>query len=101
MIDMITEIAILNIKENESSDFENSFQEARNIIKKTKGYIEHELLKCMEEENKYLLIVRWQSLEDHTEGFRKSEAYQGWKKMLHHYYDPFPKVEHYKKLFSN
>jgi heme-degrading monooxygenase HmoA len=98
MIDMITEIAILNIKENKSSDFENSFQEAQKIISKMKGYSEHELLKCMEEENKYLLIVRWQKLADHTEGFRKSDAYQSWKKMLHHYYEPFPVVEPYKQI---
>jgi heme-degrading monooxygenase HmoA len=49
----------------------------------------------MEAENKYLLIVRWQTLQDHTEGFRNSNEYQEWKKLLHHFYDPFPTVEHY------
>ena len=62
-----------------------------------KGYIEHELLKCIAEENKYLLIVRWQKVEDRIEGFKKSEEYNRWKKLLHHYYDPFPVVEHYRK----
>ncbi len=65
-----------------------------------KGYIGHELQKCIEKENKYILIVRWNTIEDHTEGFRKSEAYKEWKRLLHHFYDPFPVVEHYKKFID-
>ena len=95
---MITEIAILNIKQNESSLFEKAFNKAQGIISSMNGYIKHELLKCMEEADKYLLIVRWQSLEDHTEGFRKSNDYNEWKNLLHHFYEPFPTVEHYKTL---
>lgn len=93
---MITEIAILNIKDSQSNEFEKSFEIAKNIISSMKGYLEHELLKCMEQENQYILIVRWENLKDHTEGFRKSEEYQEWKNLLHHYYEPFPTVEHYK-----
>ena len=96
---MITEIALLKIRKNQSEEFENSFAKAQRIIKARKGYIAHELQKCMEQENKYLLIVRWERLEDHTEGFRKSDEYGEWKKLLHHYYYPFPEVEHYKKIY--
>ncbi|SJN16176.1 Antibiotic biosynthesis monooxygenase [Sphingobacterium sp. JB170] len=49
----------------------------------------------MEKNDKYLLEVRWESLEDHTIGFRGSEDYQQWKQLLHHFYAPFPIVEHY------
>ena len=52
----------------------------------------------MESGNKYLLLVHWQTLEDHTIGFRKSEAYNEWKRLFHHYYEPFPVVEHYMKI---
>jgi len=95
---MITEIAILHVRKEESIAFEKSFEDAKSIIASMKGYIEHELLKCIEEENKYLLLVRWKKIEDHTEGFRKSEEYKEWKKLLHHYYEPFPLVEHYKQI---
>lgn len=95
---MVTEIAILNIRKEESIDFEKSFSSAKNIIASMDGYIQHEVLKCVEQENKYLLIVRWRKIEDHTEGFRKSEEYNVWKKLLHHYYDPFPVVEHYEQI---
>jgi len=54
------------------------------------------MLRCLERPGRYLLLVRWRSLEDHTEGFRKSAPYLEWKRLLHHFYDPFPTVEHYE-----
>lgn len=96
---MITEIAILNIKQNQSEAFLKSFATAEKIIAASEGYISHELQKCIEHEDKFLFTVKWQTLEAHTEGFRKSEAYQDWEKLLHHYYEPFPEVEHYERIF--
>ena len=61
----------------------------------------HQLMKCIEVDNKYLLLVDWNTLEDHTIGFRTSEAYLEWKKILHHYYEPFPIVEHFETVFEN
>ena len=63
-----------------------------------KGYIDHELRKCVENENQYILLVKWETLEDHTVGFRESEAYQEWKALLHDFYEPFPVVEHYESV---
>lgn len=96
---MITEIALLYIKKNEEDLFESAFEKAQQIISKMTGYISHELLKCIEEENKYALLVRWNTVEDHTEGFRKKEEYMDWKNLLHHFYNPFPVVEHYQKIY--
>ena len=96
---MITEIALLKIRTGESVAFEEAFIKAQLIIERTKGYIQHELQQCVEEEDKYLLVIRWRTLEDHTEGFRNSEGYKEWKRLLHHFYDPFPVVEHYKRIF--
>tara|TARA_R110002049_G_scaffold304456_3_gene499663 strand:- start:97 stop:378 length:282 start_codon:yes stop_codon:yes gene_type:complete len=93
---MILEVAILNIKPGFSEDFEKNFKEAQGIIAARHGYISHELKKCLEVNNKYILLVQWETVEDHEEGFRKSEAYKQWKDLLHHFYDPFPIVEHYR-----
>lgn len=93
---MILEVAILNIKDDLSEEFEKAFEKAQVIISSMKGYISHELKKCVEEENKYILLVNWVTIEDHERGFRESEKYQEWKKLLHHFYEPFPTVEHYK-----
>ncbi|MBO9593415.1 MAG: antibiotic biosynthesis monooxygenase [Niabella sp.] len=88
---------MLNIIPGMEPDFLASFEKAESIISSMNGYLQHELLKSVAEAGKYVLIVRWQTLEDHTEGFRKSAAYQEWKRLLHHFYDPFPVVEHYHR----
>jgi len=98
---MILEVAILNIIPGKENAFEADFKQAQNIIMSSAGYISHELQHCIEDNSRYILLVRWTSLEDHTEGFRKSKEYQKWKSMLHHYYKPFPNVEHYEMIFSH
>ena len=96
---MILETAVLHVKPELEDNFEVSFKKASVYIASIKGYINHELHLCIESENQYLLLVRWETLEDHTIGFRQSEAYQQWKNLLHNYYEPFPVVEHYKQVF--
>jgi heme-degrading monooxygenase HmoA len=95
---MILEVAILKIKPGMNQQFEVAFTEAAQIIASMKGYISHDLQKCLEIENQYLLLVNWQTIDDHTIGFRQSSEYQNWKKLLHHFYDPFPTVEHYQTI---
>lgn len=98
---MILEVAILDVKPGETEAFEKAFQQAESIISSMTGYGGHQLQKCIEKDNRYILLVTWQTLEDHTQGFRGSAEYQQWKKLLHHFYDPFPTVEHYQLLIGN
>jgi heme-degrading monooxygenase HmoA len=95
---MILEAVMLNVKSGMEGDFELAFKQASTIIASMNGYLSHELHKCLEVKGKYLLLVRWINLEAHTVGFRNSPEYQQWKKMLHHFYDPFPVVEHFNKI---
>ena len=95
---MILEVAILDVKPGQGSEFESAFAEAQLIIASMPGYQRHELQRCLEVESRYLLLVWWDTLEHHTEGFRGSPEYQRWKQLLHHFYDPFPVVEHYATL---
>ncbi|HYD58486.1 MAG TPA: antibiotic biosynthesis monooxygenase [Burkholderiales bacterium] len=97
---MILESAVLDVKPGMAPAFEAAFREAQGIIAASPGYLSHELKRCIENRNRYLLLVRWGTLEDHTEGFRKSAPYQEWKRLLHHFYDPFPTVEHYEDVSS-
>ncbi|MEH7413835.1 antibiotic biosynthesis monooxygenase [Neobacillus drentensis] len=95
---MILEAAMLQVKEGMIEEFERVFRQASEIISSMKGYISHELQRCIEVEGKYLLLVKWETLEDHTVGFRESSEYQEWKRLLHHFYDPFPTVEHFDPI---
>ena len=98
---MILEVAILDVIPGQEVEFQAAFTEASSIISSMKGYISHQLQRCLETQNRYILLVNWESLEAHTVGFRGSEGYQEWKKLLHHFYEPFPTVEHYELVFRN
>ncbi len=95
---MILEVAILDVIPNQEGDFESAFAQASSIIAGMPGYVSHQLQRCIENQNRYILLVNWQSLADHTIGFRSSLQYQQWRKLLHHFYDPFPTVEHYELI---
>jgi heme-degrading monooxygenase HmoA len=98
---MILEVAMLQVKSDLENDFEKDFAKAGQYISSIAGYRGHSLKKCLEVENKYILLVNWETLAAHTIGFRQSEVYLKWKELLHRYYEPFPTVEHYKPLFEN
>lgn len=95
---MVLEVAILNIRSGQEKAFEAAFSRAQSIISGMPGYVSHQLQGCLEETGRYLLLVTWERLEDHTVGFRTSEHYQQWRQLLHHFYDPFPDVEHYQLI---
>jgi heme-degrading monooxygenase HmoA len=98
---MVLEVAVLDVKPDLVDGFEGAFREASQYIAATPGYVSHELQRCLEDRNRYILLVQWQTLEAHTEGFRGSAGYEEWRRLLHHFYDPFPSVQHFESVFSN
>ena len=95
---MILEVAILDVRTGLTQDFEASFLKAEPAISGMQGYISHQLQRCVEMPNRYILLVNWETLEDHTVGFRESPQYQQWKQILHHFYNPFPTVQHFELI---
>ena len=91
----ILEHAVLNVKPGEEKSFESAMGRVRPLIESTPGFQRMELRPCVETPARYLLLVWWDSVEAHTVGFRGSARYQDWKAALHHFYDPFPDVQHY------
>ncbi len=98
---MILEVAILSVRGGLAREFEEAFAQASPIIASMPGYVAHQLQRCVETPDRYLLLVHWTSVEAHTVGFRGSPAYQRWKRLLHPFYDPFPVVEHYELIAEN
>jgi heme-degrading monooxygenase HmoA len=92
---MILEAAILNVRSGQDAAFAATMAKARPLIAATPGFLGIEVRPCLEHSGRYILLVWWERLEDHTHGFRCSERYQEWKELLHHFYDPFPQVEHF------
>jgi heme-degrading monooxygenase HmoA len=92
---LILEHAILSVKPGQEAAFETAMRAALPLIAATPGFLGVEARPCIETPGKYLLLVEWETLEAHTQGFRQSDRYAEWKQKLHHFYDPFPLVEHY------
>jgi heme-degrading monooxygenase HmoA len=92
---LILELAVLDVRPGQEAAFEAAFREARALIARAAGHRRHELRRCVERDGRYLLLVWWDTLEAHVQGFRGSDDYQRWRALLHHFYDPFPSVEHY------
>jgi heme-degrading monooxygenase HmoA len=97
---MILEIATLDVKPGHEQEFESDFAVASEHISGAQGYVVHELHRCIETPGRYVLLAWWETLADHTEGFRKSPGYLEWKQLLHPYYEPFPTVEHFTLAYS-
>ena len=95
---MVTEHALLPVRPGEQASFEAAFEDAKAIIASTPGFERLRLLRCVERPDTYLLLVEWASLEDHTTGFRGSPRYEEWRGLLHHFYEPFPVVEHFEQV---
>lgn len=92
---MVLEVAILDVRPGRGDAFEAAFRQAQELVAATPGYQRHELRRCVEHASRYLLLIWWDTVESHTEGFRGSPAYARWRELLHSFYDPFPEVEHY------
>lgn len=97
---MILEVAIFDIKQGTQPEFEKQFEKAQLVISQAIGYISHQLQKCLENDKKYMLVVKWQTLEDHIEGFRNSERFTQWRALIGSYFDTPPVVEHFELKYQ-
>ena len=97
---MVLELLRLTVRSGQNSAFERAFGEAQGILASIDGYLSHQLQRCVETPEKYALLVRWRSIEDHTIGFRQSEGFQEWKRLLYDFYDGPPTVEHFEQVFE-
>ncbi len=97
---MILEAAVLDVKPGEETEFEAALEQAKAIISASPGFESLRVLRCLETSHRYLLLVEWATLEDHTVGFRQSEPFEEWRRLLHHFYEPMPTVEHFEPFLE-
>jgi heme-degrading monooxygenase HmoA len=105
---MVLELATIDIKQGTNADFEKNLEQAQYVISKSKGYIGHEFQKCLERDNRYILLIRWETLEAHigdaanggTEGFRGSELFTEWRALIGPFFENQPIVEHFTLKFK-
>ena len=94
----VTEQVLLDVIPGQESDFETAFETARHVVAQSEGFCSLRLSRCIEQPNRYLLLIEWATLGAHTEGFRGGPLYPRWRELLHHFYDPFPTVLHFETV---
>ncbi|MGW6128848.1 antibiotic biosynthesis monooxygenase family protein [Cellulomonas sp. NPDC055163] len=97
---MILEHALLPVDPARAAEFEAAFAEALPLISAMPGVGRVTLSRGVESPGTYLLLVAWETVEHHTEGFRGSAGYGRWRELLHRFYDPFPVVEHFAPVLA-
>ncbi len=92
---MITEHALLHVAAEQGAAFEAAFARARLLIASSPGFVSLSLCRNVETGGQYLLLVAWESIAAHRDGFRKSERYSAWSALLHPFYEPMPVVRYF------
>lgn len=93
---MILERAIFAIKPGSEQDFEAAMEEAKEVLAQAGGFRSFRLSRGIEQPSTYLLLIEWDTLEDHTQGFRESELFVRWRELIGSYFAAAPAVEHYE-----
>lgn len=97
---MILEQVQLSVVPGREEEFEHAFDTARHIPAAAAGFRSLRLGRCVEQPSTYLLLIEWDTLADHMEGFRNSEAFGQWRGLLGHFWDPPPTVLHFTDRVS-
>ena len=97
---MITEHAVHEVVPGREAEFVEAMERVKGLIAASPGFVALRVERSVERPGCFLLLVEWERLEDHTEGFRGSPAYEEWRSALHHFFDPFPVVEHFEAVVT-
>lgn len=96
---MILEIADIRIQPGQQSAFDAAIKRGlEQVISKSKGYVEHRVNKCIETPERYVLMIFWETLENHTVDFREAPAFQEWRGIVGPFFAAPPHVEHFTLL---
>ena len=96
---MILEVADIRIAPGRQAEFDAAIERGvRTVIAQARGYGGFEVRKCVETPERYLLMIRWATLEDHTVGFRNGPLFPQWRAIVGPFFASPPLVEHFELL---
>ena len=97
---MILEIAQIDVKPGTEAQFEAGVAKAKPLFERAKGCRGMELHRSKEHPTRYRLLVRWETLEDHTVTFRNSPDFLEWRKLVSECFAGPPNVEHTERVWQ-
>lgn len=95
---MILEIAEFDILAGKENLFEEASLSAKNVISQSNGFVSIEFRKCLETPTRFVALIKWKTLEDHTVGFRESALFTEWRAILSPYFNSAPVALHYNLI---
>lgn len=95
---MILELATIKIIDGQNVAFESALEKAKKVIERSKGFVRIEVNKCVEEPEIYTFFIYWETLEDHTIGFRGSDLFTQWRSLIGPFFASPPQVLHYETV---
>ena len=95
---MILEVADFRVAD--AQDFEAAMTELVPVISSSPGYLGHTVQRCVETVGRYVLLVRWESIDAHNVGFRQSPAFETWRTRVAAHREGIV-VEHFETVLSN
>jgi heme-degrading monooxygenase HmoA len=96
---MILEIADITIQAGKNEEFDEAIARGvRQVISRSIGFKSFKIQKGIENPQRYLLMIEWETLENHIVDFRNSPAYQEWRAIVSPFFAGPPAVEHFTLL---
>ena len=92
---MIVERALMSIHPGQEADFEAAMTQAREVVAQARGFRSIRVTRGIENPSTYLLLLEWDTLEDHTVGFRQGPLFAEWRGIIGQYFAQPPLVEHF------
>jgi heme-degrading monooxygenase HmoA len=96
---MILEIADIRIHAGRNAEFDAAIQRGiETVVSRAKGYRSHRVVQGIESPDRYMLMIWWDTLEDHTIAFRGSALFADWRAIVGPFFAVPPSVEHFSLL---
>ncbi len=94
---MILEVADIRIPPGKNAEFEVAIaQGLATVIVHAQGYLAHKVQRGIESPERYLLMIWWQTLENHTIDFRQGPRFAEWRSYIGPFLAVPPQVEHFE-----
>ena len=99
---MILELADIRIQPGQQAAFDEAIARAlATVISKAKGFKSFSVNKGIENPERYVLQIQWETLENHTVDFRGSAAFADWRAIVGPFFAAPPVVEHFTLVASS
>jgi heme-degrading monooxygenase HmoA len=95
---MILEVANIFIDPEQADEFKQNLVKAREVISQSQGFRGIDFKQGIEKPGHFILLIQWETLEDHTERFRKSDLFTQWRALIGPFFNQTPEVSHFNNL---